>query len=159
LWNAALAQVLAGPGWLDHDLRTGRGRAQAVLDAAPARTMLTDSEATTVAMQQRPGRLTVALRGVRAVTGLVRKPSARSAARVAPAEFTWQVGLGRDVVVLDGSGSSLVRDPGRARRELLHTICLHAQAFRRWGGLRQAYARALPAGSTAERWRATIGSP
>ena len=158
LWNAALAQVLAGPGWLQNDLRTVRGRAQAVLDAAPAGPTVVVG-AKSAALQGSSGRLGLIARAIQAVTGLVRRASTRSVVRVKPSEFTWQVGLGRDAVVLDGIDRALVRDPARARRELLHTVRLHAQACRRWGALRRSYAQALPASSAADRWQAVFGTP
>ncbi len=168
LWDAALAQMLSGPDWLRQDLRATRDRAQAVLDAQPtahagatpgvARVRHSDraSAPDVVAASAVPSRSAVAVGALRAVAGLVRRTSARAVTRVTAPEFTWQIGLGRDVVILDGTDRTLVRDPARARRALLRTARLHLLAARRWGALRRAYGRALPTAVTAERWRTII---
>jgi galactofuranosylgalactofuranosylrhamnosyl-N-acetylglucosaminyl-diphospho-decaprenol beta-1,5/1,6-galactofuranosyltransferase len=161
LWDAGLAQFLSGPGWLTGDLRATRARAQAVLDAEPARQVpagRTYTERPVTEPPTGPAARLLARSGrvMRAVTGLVRRASARDVVHVTPAQFTWRTGIGRDVGVLEGTGRTLVRNPSRARAALSRTVRLHLRAASRWPALRRAYARALPASSTVERWRAVI---
>jgi len=158
LWNAALAEVVGGPGWLEADLTAVRPRAQALLDAMPAAPVVglpaADGPATAVAA----GRVAAAMR---AVTGLVRAAGASGPDAVArldgPSVFGWSDGLGRDAVVFADGTAPLVRDPRRARRALVRTIRLHLVALARWARLRRAYAAALPPASSAARWLERFG--
>lgn len=150
-WDAALAQLLDGPGWLTSDLRTVRGRAQALLDAAPHGPDVDGSSARDVTAEAPRPAVAAALR---AVVGLVTRPSGRDAVRVEPARFTWRTGLGRDVVEL--GGRTVVRDPERARAALARTVRLHARAARAWRALQREYGTALPASRATQVWQGTI---
>jgi galactofuranosylgalactofuranosylrhamnosyl-N-acetylglucosaminyl-diphospho-decaprenol beta-1,5/1,6-galactofuranosyltransferase len=163
LWNAALAEMLDGPAWLDADLTAVRPRAQELLDAAPAAPVVGLPAAAAAhpgPTHPRPG----VAAAVRAAAGLVRPPATSGRHAVAtlagPSDFGWADGLGRDAVVFADGAAPLVRDPRRARRALARTLRLHVEVALRWGGLRRAYARALPAASATERWVARFrGSP
>jgi galactofuranosylgalactofuranosylrhamnosyl-N-acetylglucosaminyl-diphospho-decaprenol beta-1,5/1,6-galactofuranosyltransferase len=156
LWNAALAEVLDGPAWLDADLTAVRPRAQSLLDGAPAAPVVAlpgpsarpDGPSTPLAPRAA---------AVRAVVGLLRAAGTGGGTSVAtlpaPSAFGWADGLGRDAVVFDDGAAPLVRDPRRARRALARTVTLHARAGLRWARLRRAYAAALPASSSTAAWR------
>lgn|GEM_PF-2274778 len=148
LWNAALAEAVDGPGWLDGDLTAVRPRAQALLDARPAAPAVSGGVGT-------GGPLALPSALVRAVTGLVAPARVRgSAGAVAvddPADMGWRVALGRDLVLVP-DGGRLVRDPARARALLRETWRLHRRAWSRWSALRPAYADALPTASSERAW-------
>ncbi|MGC5167013.1 glycosyltransferase [Luteimicrobium sp. DT211] len=159
LWNAALAETLEGPAWLDADLTAVRPQAQALLDAMPPAPVVGvpvgAEPATTVPLARTAA-------GWRAVSGLVRAAGVAAGtgtARLdAPSEFGWADGLGRDAVVFADGSSPLVRDPRRARRALARAVRLHAAALVRWGRLGRAYAGALPDASSTSRWLRRFGS-
>ena len=148
LWDAALAEVLDGPGWLDTDvLDDVRLRAQARLDAAPR-------APTDVAHRTAPP-LPAAVGAVRAVLGLLR-PAGGEAVAVPAAEASWRSGLGRDALALLGAAGVdrvLVRDPARARTALRRTVRLHVTAAVRWAALGRSYRTALPRARAAGRWQ------
>ena len=158
LWNEAIAEVLRGPGWLDGDLTTVRPRAQALLDAMPARPVVGLPAATGAGGSDRLGRVSAA---ARAATGLLRAAGVggeEGVARLdAPSAFGWADGLGRDAVVFADGTTPLVRDPRRARRALLRTLRLHASAAVRWARLRRRYAGSLPRASSENAWRVRFG--
>ncbi len=156
LWNAALAETLDGPGWLDDDLTAVRPRAQALLDDAPPVPVValpTPSATPAAGVTPVPPRKAA----VRAVVGLLRPAGTGGGASVAalagPSAFGWTDGLGRDAVVFGDGSAPLVRDPRRARRALVRILVLHGRAAVRWGALRRAYARALPSSSSIDAWR------
>ncbi|MBD5786388.1 glycosyltransferase [Cellulosimicrobium terreum] len=148
LWDAALAEVLDGPDWLDDDLTAVRPRAQQLIDAAPS-----GPDVGGVARAGGPLPLATAL--VRAVTGLVAPARLRGTKGAVVVEDVtdvgWRIALGRDLVSVPGGGL-LVRDPARARALLRRTFRLHARASWQWSMLRRAYASALPAASSREAW-------
>ena len=159
LWNAAIAEVVGGSGWLDGDLTAVRPRAQALLDDAPASPVVALPAAAAPAV---PTPRSSALQaGMRAVVGLVRRAGTSRSGAVAtlpgPSDFGWADGLGRDAVVFADGAAPLVRDPRRARRALLRTVRLHVSAAVRWRSLRRDYARALPAASSERAWRVRFG--
>ena len=155
LWDEAIVEVLGGPAWLSADLRGVRPRAQSVVDAAPRARVVPGSVLGDAAPLG-------AARGVlRALVGLVRPAGGRSVVEVAPAAFTWSVGLGRDAVVLgrgEDARDPLVRDPRRARAALARTVALHVRLARRWRRLSDDYARFLPQASSTERWHEVLGT-
>ena len=157
LWNAALAEVLAGPAWLDGDLTAVRPRAQALLDDAPAAPVVA-LPAAGLAGGETTRPLPATAAGARAVVGLVRGPGSGSVASLeAPSAFGWADGLGRDAVVFADGATPLVRDPRRARRALLRTVRLHVAAAVRWRRLRRDFARVLPGASSEQAWRVRFG--
>jgi len=165
LWNAALAELLDGPGWLDADLTAVRPRAQALIDAMPSAPVVAVPTSTVAARPADGAPRSTARAAVRAVVGLLR-PAGTSgraagesvAALPSPGAFRWADGLGRDAIVFDDGATPLVRDPRRARRAVVRTLTLHVRAARRWGGLRRAYAAALPEASSVRAWRARLGA-
>ncbi|MCB7137184.1 glycosyltransferase [Cellulosimicrobium marinum] len=153
LWNAALGEVVGGPGWLGGDLTTVRPRAQAVLDARPAAPRVSGAPAAT-------GSLPLPRALFRSATGVVRRARVRGTAGSVLVDdlavLTWRTTLGRDLVELPGGGR-LVRDPRRARSLLRATWRLHRSAWSRWSVLRAAYADALPEASSRPAWAARFG--
>jgi galactofuranosylgalactofuranosylrhamnosyl-N-acetylglucosaminyl-diphospho-decaprenol beta-1,5/1,6-galactofuranosyltransferase len=123
LWNAALDEVLAGPGWLDADLTAVRPKAQALIDDAATRRG-----------PARPGR-------------------GRRTELASPASFDWRTGLRHGVVTFADGSAPLVRDRRRAWHGLARAVALHARAAVRWRDLRTAYGPALPRSSSVAAWR------
>jgi len=156
LWDDGLAQFLAGPGWLSGGWRGTRDRAEAVLPA-PADATIAEAMATTGTGRSAGRGPADRLRAAAtAVVGLIRPNELRDVVAVPAADFHWSDALGRDAVVLEGSGRIIVRDPGLARCALLRTLRLHGRAALRWRALVRGYGEALPGGSTADRWRTVL---
>ena len=159
LWDAGLAEVLTGPGWLDGGWASTRERAERVLAASPAGTGPRPADPSTAG---RPTTRVVAGRPAsvaRSIVGVFRTTRIRDVAAIPAPEFHWSDAVGRDAVILEGAGRTLVRDPGRARRALARTLRLHAAAARRWPTLVARYRVALPASTTASRWRVVLNRP
>ena len=159
LWDAGLAEVLTGPGWLDGGGSSTRERAEQVLAGNPAATGLPRADTRTARPPTTRGFAGRPLSVARSIIGMFRPARVRHVATLRASEFHWSDAVGRDAVILEGAGRTLVRDPARARHAMARTLRLHATAARAWPTLVARYRVALPASTTAARWRVALNRP
>ena len=160
LWDAGLAEVLTGPGWLDGGGSSTREQAEKVLAAGPAGPGPLPAGMPTASRPTNRGHSGRLVSVAWSLIGVFRPMCVRDIVAIPAEEFHWSHAVGRDAVILEGAGRrALVRDPGRARHALARTLRLHAAAARRWPALVTSYRAALPASATAARWRAVLNLP
>ncbi len=159
LWDTGLADVLTGPGWLDGGGSSTRERAEQVVAGGPSGTGPRPANTATAARPTPRGVAGRVVSVARSTIGMFRTARVRVVVAIPAAEFHWSDAVGRDAVILEGAGRTLVRDPRRARRAMARTLALHAAAARRWPTLIARYRVALPASTTAARWRAVLNRP